>query len=70
MVGQFKSTVICERCNRKSVCFDPYMLLALPIPALKEKDVYFIPMNCAGKTKRLTMTIDNYTKLGHLREEM
>lgn len=35
MVGQFKSTVICEKCTKMSICFDPYLLLALPIPGLK-----------------------------------
>lgn len=33
MVGQFKSTVICSSCQKISVCFDPYMLISLPIPS-------------------------------------
>lgn len=32
MVGQFKSTVVCLTCNKKAVCFDPYLLISLPIP--------------------------------------
>lgn len=43
MVGQFKSTVVCGQCSKISVCFDPYMLISLPIPTNKENSFYFIP---------------------------
>jgi ubiquitin carboxyl-terminal hydrolase 4/11/15 len=36
MVGQFKSTVVCLTCKKVSVCFDPYLLISLPIPANEE----------------------------------
>ena len=31
--GQFKSTVTCSFCNKKSVKFDAFMYLTLPIPS-------------------------------------
>lgn len=43
MVGQFKSTVICSVCNKVSVCFDPFMLIALPVPTNNESTFYFVP---------------------------
>ena len=42
MVGQFKSTVICNVCSKKSVCFDPYLLISLPIPSARECYFYFV----------------------------
>ncbi len=32
MVGQFKSTVKCLSCDKISICFDPFLLISLPIP--------------------------------------
>lgn len=31
--GQFRSHVLCPRCGRASVTFDPFMYLSLPIPS-------------------------------------
>ncbi|EDV24782.1 uncharacterized protein TRIADDRAFT_56945 [Trichoplax adhaerens] len=33
--GQFKSVLICPECDKKSTTFDPFMVLPLPIPAVK-----------------------------------
>lgn len=33
LVGQYKSTLVCPRCNRKSKTFDPFMSISLPIPS-------------------------------------
>ena len=30
--GQFKSVVECPTCDRVSVCFDPYLIISVPIP--------------------------------------
>lgn len=42
MVGQFKSTVQCLTCKKLSICFDPYLLLSLPIPKPKICDFYLV----------------------------
>ncbi len=42
MSGQFKSTVQCLKCKKVSICFDPYLLLSLPIPSPKMCDFYFV----------------------------
>jgi ubiquitin C-terminal hydrolase len=31
--GQYKSTVMCQKCDKKSVVFEPFMSLPLPIPS-------------------------------------
>lgn len=33
--GQYKSTVVCSLCKRTSVTFDPFLMVALPIPTTK-----------------------------------
>lgn len=33
--GQYKSTVICSLCKRTSITFDPFLMVALPIPTTK-----------------------------------
>ena len=43
MAGQFKSTVICGQCKKVSVCFDPYLLVSLPIPGSQEWSFFFVP---------------------------
>ena len=30
--GQYKSIIICEKCGKKSITYDPFMILGLPIP--------------------------------------
>ncbi len=50
MAGQFKSTVICLTCNKKSVVFDPYMLLSLSIPKPKLWEFYYLPSNYLEST--------------------
>lgn len=39
--GQYKSTLVCSKCERVSVTFDPFMTLSLPIPGKKEKFSFF-----------------------------
>ena len=70
MAGQFKSTVICGECNRKSIVFDPYMLISLPIPSTKEEDVFFISSDLSKKAGRLKFEYDHHTLCGELREEV
>lgn len=37
--GQFKSTLECTLCKRISITFDPFLMVALPIPNTKYEDV-------------------------------
>lgn len=47
MAGQFKSTVTCSVCQRISVCFDPFLLITMPIPSSHEGNFYFISTDLA-----------------------
>lgn len=59
MAGQFKSTVVCSKCSRKSICFDPYMLITLPIPTVrKEEGVYYIAADHNHKTMKININYD------------
>eukprot|EP00455_Lapot_gusevi_P006773 TRINITY_DN128_c0_g1_i2.p1 TRINITY_DN128_c0_g1~~TRINITY_DN128_c0_g1_i2.p1 ORF type:complete len:941 (-),score=443.20 TRINITY_DN128_c0_g1_i2:252-3074(-) len=35
--GQLKSKLVCPRCDRVSITFDPFMFLSVPLPQLKDK---------------------------------
>lgn len=70
MAGQFKSTVICSKCSRKSVCFDPYMLISLPIPSPKEKWVFYIYSDFDKPTMRISVEYDNETTVGQVKKIM
>ena len=42
--GQYKSTLVCSKCSKISITFDPFMTLSLPIPGKKEKyGLYYVP---------------------------
>ena len=71
MAGQFKSTVVCSKCSRKSICFDPYLLVTLQIPLVaKERDLYFIPLDPSYSTKKVTVTFDHTTEMGEIRKHI
>ncbi len=53
MAGQFKSTVQCLKCKRLSICFDPYLLVSLPIPNPKMCDLYFVNSDLSHGAIRL-----------------
>jgi len=35
--GQYKSTLTCPTCSKKSVTFDPFMYLSLPVPSMAKR---------------------------------
>ena len=37
--GQFKSTLECALCKRISITFDPFLMIALPIPSTIYEDI-------------------------------
>lgn len=69
MVGQFKSTVICSTCNKISVCFDPYMLISLPIPINKDSSFYFVPNLLDKGAVKISFQYSSTTTLRSLSRE-
>lgn len=57
MAGQFKSTVRCLKCKKVSICFDPFLLLSLPIPSPKIFDFYFVNNDLSHGALRLNIEI-------------
>ncbi|KAL6647857.1 hypothetical protein ACP70R_015294 [Stipagrostis hirtigluma subsp. patula] len=37
--GQYKSTLTCPTCNKRSVTFDPFMYLSLPVPSTAKRSM-------------------------------
>ena len=59
MVGQFKSTVVCSTCKKVSVCFDPYLLISMPVPPT-ETHIFFVSSEIAKCAIRLAVPL-NYS---------
>eukprot|EP00117_Sycon_ciliatum_P009276 scpid28370/ scgid11633/ Ubiquitin carboxyl-terminal hydrolase 4; Deubiquitinating enzyme 4; Ubiquitin thioesterase 4; Ubiquitin-specific-processing protease 4 len=49
--GQFKSTLVCPKCQQVSIIFDPFMFLQLPLPVEKKR-----PMTVTVVFKDLSIT--------------
>ncbi|CAG9325083.1 unnamed protein product [Blepharisma stoltei] len=62
MHGQFRSEVICPDCKNISLAFDPFLMLALPIPnkELVWVDIYFLPFD--EQSEYLKLKIKTYKK--------
>lgn len=63
MAGQFKSTVKCLNCHKISICFDPYLLLSLPIPLPRESNCYLITKDLSHGAIKLTFEYTEATTL-------
>jgi len=57
--GQFKSTVECPECTKKSVTFDPFCYLSLPLPIKKERNlsVKFVPLEPSKSPVKLKLSV-------------
>ncbi|CAI8045180.1 Ubiquitin carboxyl-terminal hydrolase 19 [Geodia barretti] len=56
--GQFKSTLVCQECNKESVTFDPFMSLSVPIPRnLRRLPVIFVPQDPNSLPKQLILQL-------------
>lgn len=51
--GQLKSTVTCSVCHHKSVKFDPFMFLSLPLPNGSTKPIEAIVVRYKGSAKKI-----------------
>lgn len=70
MAGQFKSTVRCLKCKKVSICFDPYLLLSLPIPSPRMMDFYLVNNNLSHGAIRLYFEIGETTTFKKLDSEL
>ncbi len=66
MAGQFKSTVHCLTCKKVSVCFDPFLLVSLPIPIPKSGEIYIVNTDLAHGAIKLSFPMTDLTTLRQL----
>lgn len=61
--GQLRSELTCPECHCKTIVFDPFMTLSLPLqkPRHQTLNVVFVPFNVKRETRefRLTVTFDS-----------
>jgi ubiquitin carboxyl-terminal hydrolase 4/11/15 len=57
--GQFKSTVECPECHKRSITFDPFCYLSLPLPVKKERtlQVTLVPLDPIKKPIKVKVTV-------------
>ena len=70
MVGQFKSTIICGTCSKVSICFDPYMLISLPIPTSRESSLFFVTSLMDAGAIKISIEVNKSTSLQSLGIEL
>jgi hypothetical protein len=46
--GMFRSTLVCPRCAHRSVTFDPFMYLSLPLPESRVRSLCVILLHADG----------------------
>jgi len=65
--GQFKSTVECPDCAKRSITFDPFCYLSLPLPVKKERTlvVTLVPLDSLKKPVKVKVTVP---KMGTTRD--
>lgn len=62
--GQLKSEIVCPECERKSVAFDPFMFLSVPVPThrLVPVSVSLASLSSPLATFSLKMAADGYVR--------
>jgi ubiquitin carboxyl-terminal hydrolase 4/11/15 len=69
MAGQFKSTVVCSTCTKVSVCFDPYLLISMPVPPT-DSFLFFVPAELSKCAIRLPVPLTSSTTLEKVAKEL
>ncbi|GKB20757.1 ubiquitin carboxyl-terminal hydrolase 5 [Tanacetum coccineum] len=66
-LGQYKSTLICPACEKKSVTFDPFMHLSLPLQSTTTRKMSVTVFSCDGSAVPVTCTV-TVLKQGRVRD--
>ncbi|KAI4162188.1 MAG: hypothetical protein LQ342_004208 [Letrouitia transgressa] len=66
--GMYKSTVVCPKCDKVSIIFDPFnnLTLQLPIDTVIERTIFFFPLN--GKPIQLGVEVEKSASIMDLKE--
>lgn len=55
--GQYQSTLVCPACNKKSVTFDPFMYLSLPLPSTTMRTMTLTVLSTDGMNLPTPITV-------------
>uniref|UniRef100_A0A5B7BYP1 Ubiquitin carboxyl-terminal hydrolase n=1 Tax=Davidia involucrata TaxID=16924 RepID=A0A5B7BYP1_DAVIN len=55
--GQYRSTLVCPFCKKKSVTFDPFMYLSLPLPSTTMRTMTLTVLSTSGTALPFPVTI-------------
>ncbi|KAA8516826.1 hypothetical protein F0562_017356 [Nyssa sinensis] len=60
--GQYRSTLVCPVCKKKSVTFDPFMYLSLPLPSttMRTMTLTVLSTNGTALPSPITITVPKY----------
>ncbi|CAK9160860.1 unnamed protein product [Ilex paraguariensis] len=60
--GQYLSTLFCPMCKKKSITFDPFMYLSLPLPSMTMRKMTLTVLSTDGTTlpSPVTITVPNF----------
>ncbi|XP_012074283.1 ubiquitin carboxyl-terminal hydrolase 8 isoform X2 [Jatropha curcas] len=65
--GQYRSTLVCPNCKKKSVTFDPFMYLSLPLPSTSMRTMTLTVVSTDGFTLPYPITV-SVPKCGRLKD--
>ncbi|XP_048236014.1 ubiquitin carboxyl-terminal hydrolase 8 isoform X2 [Ricinus communis] len=65
--GQYRSTLVCPMCKKKSVTFDPFMYLSLPLPSTTMRTMTLTLLSTDGSTLPSPITV-TVPKCGRLKD--
>ncbi|KAG8646943.1 hypothetical protein MANES_09G043300v8 [Manihot esculenta] len=70
--GQYRSTLVCPICKKKSVTFDPFMYLSLPLPSTTMRTMTLTMLSSDGTTLPcpITVSVPNCGRLKDLIEAL
>ncbi|PNS98266.2 hypothetical protein POPTR_016G067400v4 [Populus trichocarpa] len=65
--GQYQSTLVCPACNKKSVTYDPFMYLSLPLPSTTMRTMTLTVLSTDGRNLPSPITV-TVPKCGRLKD--
>ncbi|KAG9120172.1 CSN-associated deubiquitinating enzyme Ubp12 [Ceratobasidium sp. 392] len=71
--GMYKSTLTCMSCGKLSVTFEPYMSLALPLPATRalwKHTVHYVPWDAEKPALVIQIELPNNSNSAQLKEKL
>jgi ubiquitin C-terminal hydrolase len=67
--GQLKSRVQCTQCDHVSLTFDPFNVLSLPVPTIKNMSfsIKYIPWNTGMRPMEFMLSVGEFVTVNEIR---